>query len=114
MAQRKRPGTLSDPDDDSPKGKFNKEGIASALSIFKYILPYKWSFLVGMLLITLSSLVFIFFPWAFGEWLNIAIGKPKYAQYGLNINTMAALLGVVLVVQGFYVLNQFESWYYIY
>lgn len=101
MAQRRRPGALSDPDDDSPKGKLNKEGIASALSIFKYMLPYKWSFIFGMLLIALSSLVFIFFPWAFGEWLNIAIGKPKYAEYGLNINSMAALLGGVLVLQGF-------------
>ncbi len=100
MAQR-RPGTLADPDADAPKGKLNREGIQNALSIFKYILPYKWSFIVGMILIAVSSLVFVFFPWAFGEWLNIAQGKPTFPHYGLNLNTMGLLLAGVLVLQGF-------------
>jgi ATP-binding cassette, subfamily B, bacterial len=92
---------LADPDDDAPKGKLNREGINNALSIFKYLLPYKWSFLGGLLLIAVSSLVFMFFPWAFGEWLNIATGKPKYAEYGLTLDRMGILLGLVLFVQGF-------------
>ncbi len=100
MAQRKQMGRLAVDDDDAPKGKLNRESIDNVRVIYQFIAPYKWSFFFGLILLTVSSLTFMFFPWAFGEWLNIATGKPTYAKYGLNINTMGLLLVVILIVQG--------------
>ncbi|MEY4926213.1 MAG: hypothetical protein RI894_649 [Bacteroidota bacterium] len=93
-------GRLAVDDDDAPKGKLNRESLENVRVIYQFIKPYKWSFLFGLVLLAISSLTFMFFPWAFGEWLNIANGKPTYARYGLNINTMAMLLVVILVTQG--------------
>ena len=100
MAQRKQMGRLAVEDDDAPKGKLNRESLNNVRVLYQFIKPYKWSFVFGLVLLAISSLTFMFFPWAFGEWLNIATGKPTYAVYGLNINTMALLLTVVLVLQG--------------
>jgi ABC-type multidrug transport system fused ATPase/permease subunit len=100
MAQRNQMGRLAVDDDDAPKGKLNRESLENVRVIYQFIKPYKWSFLFGLVLLAISSLTFMFFPWAFGEWLNIANGKPTYARYGLNINTMAMLLVVILVTQG--------------
>lgn len=100
MAQRRPIGKLAADDDDAPKAKLNRESLANAAIIYQFISPYKWSFIAGLLLLAVSSLTFMFFPWAFGEWLNIATGKPSYPQYGLDINKMAILLTIVLVVQG--------------
>ena len=103
MAQR-RGGfgrNADETDDDAPKAKLNRETLGNALTIFRFLMPYRWQFGIGLVLLAISSMVFMVFPWAFGEWLNIARGKGKYLAYGLDLNGMAIFLGSVLLTQGF-------------
>ncbi len=82
---------------DAPREPVTREKLQSAAGIFRFIRPYKWSFIFGMLLLSASSLVFMVFPGAAGEMANTASGNPKFdyslEQYGL-------FFIVLLIVQG--------------
>ena len=60
------------------KPKISKERLKSALYIFKYIKPYKWKFIIGMILLALTSILFLIFVPISGEVLNVALGESKY------------------------------------
>ncbi|MCP4439035.1 MAG: ATP-binding cassette domain-containing protein [Aureispira sp.] len=78
--------------------KISKEGYQKAKQLLKYLAPYKWSFFVGLLFLLLGSGVFMIFPVAAGELINIAIGK---STYGWTLSDLGLILFVVLLIQGF-------------
>ncbi|MEM7104524.1 MAG: ABC transporter transmembrane domain-containing protein [Bacteroidota bacterium] len=84
--------------DDSKKGKLNKESVSEAFEVFKYVLPYKWSFFIGLLLLVISSGVFLVFPDAAGEIANIANNKPTW-ELGFTLNEMILFLFALLIFQ---------------
>lgn len=77
--------------------KITRERLRSTSRIFRFIRPYRWSFILGMVLLGASSLVFMVFPGAAGEMANVASGKPKFnftlQEYGL-------FFLILLIVQG--------------
>ncbi len=83
--------------DSEERPRITQSKLRSAGKIFRFIRPYKWSFIFGLLLLSLSSLVFMVFPGAAGEMANAANGTPKFdislKQYGL-------FFLVLLIVQG--------------
>lgn len=79
------------------KKSMSADQLKSALKIFRFIRPYKWQFGIGMLLLALSSLVFMVFPYLAGEMADIAIGESKH---GYGLNEIGIALGVILIVQG--------------
>ncbi|MEL6926761.1 MAG: ABC transporter transmembrane domain-containing protein, partial [Bacteroidota bacterium] len=93
MAQRKDNTT------EQNKTKVTRESFREALKIFQYIRPYRWYFILGMVLLALSSLVFMSFPYLIGKMINIAEGESN--ELGLNLNQMGLLLLVILLIQGF-------------
>jgi len=76
-----------------------KAKLANSAKIFRFIRPYRWSFFVGLFLLTGSSLMFMAFPGAAGEMANKASGQPtkildlELWQYGI-------FFLVLLIVQG--------------
>ena len=68
-----------------------------AVGIFKYIRPYRWHFVVGMILLFLSSLVFMIFPWLIGQMVDVA---QDQADYDFSLQQIGYLIIVVLAVQG--------------
>ncbi len=81
------------------KKKITKEGIQSALQVFRYMKPNIGYFIVGMLSLVLGSVAFMIFPEAAGDMTNIAAGKdPK--TFPLTINQFGLLFLAVLVLQG--------------
>lgn len=82
---------------DSEDNKITRERLQSAISIFRFIRPYRWSFFLGLFLLTASSLTFMIFPGAAGEMANAANGSSKFdytiEQYGI-------LFLVLLIIQG--------------
>ena len=80
--------------------KLTKEQIQSSAKIFRYMMPYKWSFIIGLLLLTGSSLLFMIFPGAAGEMANKAAGRPTKIltldlwQYGLFFLVLLIIQGV--------------------
>lgn len=66
--------------------------------IFKFIRPYRWAFILGLLLIVISSSLVMIFPGAAGEMANTAIGKPKF---DLTVKQYGLLFLAILILQGF-------------
>jgi ATP-binding cassette, subfamily B, bacterial len=96
MAQRKGRWSV---EDDGKKVKFDKVEFQNALKIFKFLTPYKWKFIIGLFLLSISSAVFMVFPIGSGEFINIATGKPKF---GLDLNQIGIGLLIILVIQSFF------------
>ena len=89
---------------DAPKPKLTKEAFQRGLRIFRYVLPYRSKFIVGMAMLALSSATFMAFPWVAGKLVDAANGKDVqlFGGVGLNINRIALLLFAVIVFQGFF------------
>ena len=86
-------------DEDEGKSlKVSRDSFQKAVRVFRFIRPYRWHFGLGIVLLFLSSAVFMVFPIASGELINIATGKP---QYGLTLREVGIGLLVILLVQSF-------------
>ena len=79
--------------------KVKWSSLKEATAIFRFIRPYRFYFVLGLLLLVVSSLVFMIFPGAAGEMANAANGTSRFnytvSQYGL-------LFLVILIVQGLF------------
>ena len=71
--------------------------LREAVKIFRFMRPYRWQFIVGMILLMMSSLVFMVFPYLAGEMADVATGE---SQHGFTLDDIAIALGVILVLQG--------------
>jgi ABC-type multidrug transport system fused ATPase/permease subunit len=89
---------------DLPKPKVNKESLQRGLRIFRFVLPYRAKFAVGMVLLVLSSLSTMTFPWIGGKLVDAANDKPFVLPGGLvlDINRIALGLFLVTVLQGLF------------
>lgn len=95
--------------DDIPKGKLNRDGIGQLMNIFSYILPYKWTYAIGMVFLVLSTFTALAFPMFIGALVNTSMtdapnmfGKfmPNLPPMGLR-EVMIGLI-VVLILQGIF------------
>jgi len=89
---------------DAPKPKLTKEAFRRGMRIFRYVLPYRAKFIIGMVLLTLSSATFMAFPWVAGKLVDAANGKVFTLPGGLEltITRIALLLFCVILFQGFF------------
>ncbi len=78
--------------------KVTREKLRNATKIFKFIRPYRWSFIFGMVLLSASSLVFMIFPGAAGDMANVANGDPS--RLGFTLKQFGWLFLVLLIMQG--------------
>ena len=94
----------ADPTADAPKPKITKAAFQRSLRIFRYVLPYRAKFIVGLVLLTLSSATFMAFPWVAGKLVDAANGKPFVLPGGavFDITRIALTLFAVIVMQGFF------------
>lgn len=74
------------------------QNLREALKIFEFLRPYRWHFIVGLILLFLSSTVFMIFPYSVGLMLDVAQGKEN--AMGLNLSKIGIGLLIVLVFQG--------------
>jgi ABC-type multidrug transport system fused ATPase/permease subunit len=82
---------------EASKPKVSRESFKEALKIFKFIRPYRGAFIGGMILLTLSSSLFMVFPYLAGLMVDIAEGKSELEYSLLQIGL--GLL-VLLLIQG--------------
>ena len=78
--------------------RFSRKGLVKALKIFEFVRPYRWQFIIGLVLLFLSSSVFMIFPFSIGLMLDVAQGKPN--KYDLSLPKIGLLLIGILVFQG--------------
>ncbi len=94
MARRHQHNEL----EEVPKPKVSRETFKEALQIFEFIRPHKWSFIGGMFLLFISSLVFMIFPTLIGMMVDTAQGK---SEYNLTLEQIGLIMIAVLFAQGF-------------
>jgi ATP-binding cassette, subfamily B, bacterial len=73
-----------------------REGLKEALKIFEFIRPYRVQFVFGLVLLFLSSTVFLVFPGVIGEMLDVAQGT----SVGIDLRKIAVVLILILLFQG--------------
>jgi ABC-type multidrug transport system fused ATPase/permease subunit len=83
--------------DEAPKVRLSREKLAAAAKIFRYIRPYRFAFGLGLVLLFLSSITFMIFPYLSGVMVDIASGEKEMSYSLVDIGWMLAL---ILVIQG--------------
>lgn len=79
--------------------KFEKNQFKRSLKIFSYMLPYKWAFIIGMVLLFLGSGIFLAIMKVPGEIFNIIDGT---SEYDISINQLFVVLVVLLGLQSLF------------
>jgi ATP-binding cassette, subfamily B, bacterial len=77
--------------------KLNKESLREAIKIFRFVKPYKWHLIVGLMLLFFSSMVFMVFPYLSGLMIDVAQGS---SEYDLTLGRIGWILAAILVIQG--------------
>jgi ATP-binding cassette, subfamily B, bacterial len=90
---------MSAPLKDEEKRKMNATSLKHLAGVFKYMLPYKGLFILGLVSLALSSFTILAFPRLSGELLDVASGKPKYFS---TINEVALALIIILFIQSIF------------
>ncbi len=84
-------------DDDLPKVKMSKELLSEGSKIFSYIKPYKWQFIIGLVLLAISSVIFLGVLRLAGLMVDIASGESEEFW---SLNTIGLVLIVTFLAQG--------------
>jgi ABC-type multidrug transport system fused ATPase/permease subunit len=74
--------------------KVNKESLSNAMKIFRFVVPYKWTFILGMVFLLFSNMTTLSFPLLIGEMTKVIEGKSKY-----QINEVTVFFFGVLIIQ---------------
>src|SRR5690606_21125025 len=83
---------------DQPKPVFKKESFKEAIKIFEYIKPYKWSLIIGLILLSFTTGFFMVFPYLSGLMIDVAQGS---AETDLTLGSIGWILALTLIIQGF-------------
>jgi ATP-binding cassette, subfamily B, bacterial len=89
----------SEPLKKNEKRSLNKANLRYLAGVFRFMLPYKAHFILGLISLALSSITLLAFPRLSGELLDVASGKGKYFT---NINEVAIALLIILFVQSIF------------
>ena len=81
---------------DMPKAKLTKENIKEAFLIFRYLKPYRWTFVSGLIFIALSSATTMAFPYFLKKLIDsaqtISMGKAAVSTGTIALWMMGILL----------------------
>lgn len=78
-----------------PKTKLNKENLASASGILKFLLPHKWTFLIGMFCLGMTGATALIFPRLMGNLMGL-IGTNNPSN--TDLKAIANDLGLKLLI----------------
>ena len=81
--------------EDTPK-QVSKESLQKALRIFRFIRPYRWQLVIGLILLAFGSLTFMAFPYLSGLMVDVAQGR---SEIDITLNQIGLLLGGILLFQ---------------
>lgn len=79
------------------KRKLNKENFGKLYGIFRYLLPYKVSFIIGLICLVIGSFLLLAFPFVAGKLIDVASGKEAWLT--TDINYIAIGLALILLIQ---------------
>jgi ABC-type multidrug transport system fused ATPase/permease subunit len=80
--------------------RLTKDAIRSGLAIFRYVLPYKGVFFLGLIFLVLSSVTVLAFPFVTGKLVDSAMGNVS--DMFSSRNKVAFFLGGILLLQSIF------------
>lgn len=80
------------------KRALNKENFRKLYGIFRYVLPYKSKFLIGLVFLVIGSFLLLAFPLIAGKLIDVASGSGSWILN--DINHIALTLIIILFLQG--------------
>lgn len=83
--------------DEGPKAPVTKAGLRKFLGVFRFVLPYRGMFILGLISLTFSSMTALSFPFMAGKLLDAASGKSTF--FLPTINSVALGFMVIIVLQ---------------
>ncbi|MDO6437724.1 ABC transporter transmembrane domain-containing protein [Cyclobacterium sp. 1_MG-2023] len=93
------------PIEESDKRKLNKKNFEKLFGIFKFAMPYKVPFIIGMVFLFFSSLMLLTFPYVAGKLIDAASGKDWIIN---DINGITFVLIGILFIQSIF--SFFRVW----
>ncbi len=87
------------------KRKLNKQNLGKLSGVFRFVLPYKWTFFIGLVFLLLSSLTLLTFPFVAGKLIDTASGDTWLVN---DINSIAFILLGILLIQSIF--SFFRVW----
>jgi ATP-binding cassette, subfamily B, bacterial len=90
---------MSAPLKEEEKRKMNATSLKHLSGVFRYMMPYRGLFILGLVSLALSSFTILAFPRLSGELLDVASGKPKYFS---SVNEVALVLIIILFIQSIF------------
>jgi ABC-type multidrug transport system fused ATPase/permease subunit len=93
MAKERK--SFFDEEDPKEKRKISKEGLSKAKQLFSFVLPYRWTFAIGLIFLVLSSATTLSFPMLIGEMTRVIEGNSDY-----TLNEVTLFFAGILVLQG--------------
>lgn len=94
--------------EESEKKPLNKQNLKKLTSIFQYLLPYKFYFIAGLIVLLISNLLLLSFPFFMGKLVDAADGKDNWIIQG--IDTIAITLLAILFLQA--VMSFMRVWFF--
>ncbi|MFY8036186.1 MAG: ABC transporter ATP-binding protein [Cyclobacteriaceae bacterium] len=83
-------------EEEGEKKKLDKEGIRKLLGIFRFVLPYRKIFALGLVALGLSSGIILSFPYLAGKLLDVAQGNGDFVLTSIN-QIALALIGLLVI-----------------
>lgn len=82
-----------DPVSPEDKKKITRDGLQRALRVLRFMAPYKWYFIAGLVFLVFSSLTALTFPFVTGKLVDSATGQlPQWDRNTIALSMMAILL----------------------
>ncbi|WP_299453860.1 ABC transporter transmembrane domain-containing protein [uncultured Microscilla sp.] len=79
------------------KKRITRKGFSKLIRIFRFILPYKYTYLIGCLFLAGSTGTALLTPLLLGQFLDVSTGKTS--DFFSSIDTVAIIFAIVLVAQ---------------
>lgn len=86
--------------DEADRKKVTTESLKKGLRIFKYVLPYRKRFVIGLVFLVFSRVTLLVFPLITGKLADAAVGKSGW--WLTSINSIAMGLFVIILLQGIF------------
>lgn len=102
MAGPRQRQTSPDTPDAPPAARLTGESLRDLASLYRYLRPYLWMWIGGLLALFASSLTTLAFPKVIGEMVDAALKGESKLVFGLfpnTVNNLALLLVGALVLQ---------------
>lgn len=86
--------------EEGAKAPVTKAGLRKFLGVFRFVMPYRLVFVMGLIALTFSSMTALSFPFMAGKLLDAASGKSTF--FLSTINSVALGFMIIIVFQGIF------------